>query len=53
MIIPKDTKNIEIIGTHVIPEFGSLSIIILGVSFVGIIYFARASFFGPIWTRIN
>ena len=37
MIIPKDTKNIEIIGTHVIPEFGALSIIILGISFVGII----------------
>jgi predicted secreted protein with PEFG-CTERM motif len=53
MIIPKDTKNIEIIGTYVIPEFGAFSIIILGMSFVGIIYFARASLFGPIWTRIN
>lgn len=38
MILPKDTKHIEIIGTHVIPEFGSISIVILGISFVGIIY---------------
>ena len=38
MIIPKGAKNIEIIGTHVVPEFGAFSIIILGVSFVGIIY---------------
>ena len=53
MIIPKDTKNIEIIGTHVVPEFGAFSIILLGISFVGIIYFARASLFGHIWTRIN
>ena len=41
MIIPKDTKNIEIIGTHVIPEFEAFSIIILGISFVGIIYSTR------------
>ncbi|MEK6980319.1 MAG: PEFG-CTERM sorting domain-containing protein [Thermoproteota archaeon] len=40
-------------GTHVVPEFGAFSIIILGMSFVGIIYFARASLFGSIWTRIN
>jgi len=53
MIIPKDTKNIEIIGTHVVPEFGAFSIILLGISFVGIIYFAGTSFFGPLWTRIN
>ena len=53
MIIPKDTKNIEIIGTHVVPEFGAFSIILLGISFVGIIYFARSSLFGSLCTRIN
>ena len=51
MIIPKDTKHIEIIGTHVVPEFGVFSIVILGISFVGIIYFARKSYFGHLWTR--
>ena len=51
MIIPKDTKNIEIIGTRVIPEFGVFSIILLAISFVGIIYFTRISLFGSIWTR--
>src|SRR3990167_7604642 len=48
MILPKDTKHIEIIGTYVVPEFGVLSIVILGVSFIGIIYFARDQFF---WSR--
>lgn len=38
MIIPKDTKHIEIIGTHVIPEFGAFSITILTISIIGIIY---------------
>jgi predicted secreted protein with PEFG-CTERM motif len=38
MMIPKDAKHIEIIGTRVIPEFGSISIIILGISIIGIIY---------------
>lgn len=47
MILPKDTKHIEIIGTYVVPEFGALSIVILGVSFIGIIYFARKQFFDP------
>lgn len=46
MILPKDTKHIEIIGTYVVPEF-ALSIVILGVSFIGIIYFARKQFFEP------
>lgn len=52
MIIPKDTKHIEIIGTHVIPEFEALSITILAISFIGMIYAAR-SHFGSLWTRIN
>ena len=41
MIIPKDTKYIEIIGTSIVPEFGSFSIAILGISFIGIIHFVR------------
>jgi predicted secreted protein with PEFG-CTERM motif len=45
MIIPKDTKRIEIIGTHVIPEFGVFSIVILTISFTVIIYFTRKSYF--------
>jgi len=52
MIIPKDTKNIEIIGTHVIPEFGALSITIMIISFIVIISAGR-SWFGSFWTRIN
>jgi predicted secreted protein with PEFG-CTERM motif len=44
MIIPKDTKQIEIIGTYVVPEFGAFSIIILGVSFIGIMYLRRNIF---------
>lgn len=52
MIIPKDTKHIEIIGTHVIPEFEALSIVILGIS-IGIICSAKRLHFGPLWTRIN
>ena len=46
MILPKDTKYIEIIGTYVVPEFGALSIVIFGVSFIGIIYFGKEQFFG-------
>ena len=52
IIIPKDTKQIEIIGTQVIPEFGALSITILSISLIGIIYATR-SHFGSLWTRIN
>ena len=52
MIIPKDTKHIEIIGTQVVPEFGVFSITVLAISFIGIIY-AGKSYFGQLWTRIN
>jgi len=41
--ITEDTKNIEIIGTSVIPEFGSIAIMILGVSILGVIYYSRRS----------
>ena len=52
MIIPKDTKHIEIIGTHVVPEFGAFSIIMLTISFIVIISAGRSRF-GSFWTRIN
>ena len=45
MMIPKDAKNIEIIGSHVVPEFGMLSIMILGITLVGMVYLARKSHF--------
>jgi len=41
--ITEDTKNIEIIGTSVIPEFGSIAIMILGFSILGVIYYSRRS----------
>ena len=37
MIIDKDTRQVEIIGTHVIPEFDS-SILVLGSSILAIVY---------------
>ena len=52
-IISEDTKKIEIIGTRVIPEFGVYAILILGVSILGLIYFARKSSIVSQWTRIN
>lgn len=51
MMIPKDAKNIEIIGSYVVPEFGMLSIMILGIILVGMVYLARKSQF--ITTRQN
>lgn len=53
MIIEEDTKNVEIIGTKVIPEFGSLALFVLGAAILGIIYVVRKSPFGVGWTRIN
>ena len=51
MMIPKDTKNIEVIGSYVVPEFGVFPIVILGITLVGIVYLARNSRFFN--TRIN
>ena len=45
-VIDVDDKNIEIIGTHVIPEFGAYAVMILGVSIVGLVFFARRLHFG-------
>jgi hypothetical protein len=36
-IITEDTKNIEIIGTRVIPEFGFVSVGILATSFISLL----------------
>lgn len=52
-IISEDTKNIEIIGTKVIPEFGASAIIILGISVIGLVYFSRKFNIIKNWTRIN
>ena len=38
-VISETTKNIEIIGTKVIPEFGMFSGMILGISVLGMLYF--------------
>ena len=53
MIISEDTKHVEIIGTNVIPEFGSYSVMILGASIFGFVYLARSSWFAKKWTRIK
>ena len=45
-IISEDTKNVEIIGTRVIPEFGAYTILILAVSVLGLVYFVRKSIIG-------
>jgi len=52
-IISEDVEKIEIIGTRVIPEFGTYAILILGISIMGLVYFARNSSLGSPWTRIN
>ena len=53
MIIPKNGQHIEIVGTKVIPEFGAISILILGIAVLSIVFLVRKSPFGPSWTRIN
>jgi predicted secreted protein with PEFG-CTERM motif len=37
MLIPQNTKNIEIIGTKVVPEFGLVTVLILGISILSVI----------------
>jgi len=49
MMIPKDAKNVEIIGTYVVPEFGMLPIMVLGIILVGTVCLARKSSFGSIF----
>ena len=45
MIIPKYTKHIEIIGTQVIPEFGSITMMILIASVLGVIVYSKTKFY--------
>ena len=52
-IIDEDTKNIEIIGTRVIPEFGAYATLILAISIVGLVFFARKFSFANSLPRIN
>ncbi|MEX0861375.1 PEFG-CTERM sorting domain-containing protein [Nitrosopumilus sp.] len=52
-IIDEKTKNIEIIGTEVIPEFGMFTILLLGVSMIGLICFTRKSFFVNSWNGLT
>ena len=53
LIIDQETEHVEIIGTNVIPEFGTVAIMVLGVAILGIVYFVRKSPLGVSWTRIN
>jgi len=53
LFIEEDTSHIEIVGTKVIPEFGAISILILGVAVFGIVFLVRKSPFGANLTRIN
>ena len=43
VFIPENTEHIEIVGTTVIPEFGTLTILILSVSLFSIIFMVRKS----------
>ena len=52
-VISEDTKNIEIIGTRVIPEFGAYSVLILGITILGLVYFTHKFSFGNSLPRIN
>ena len=53
MIISEDTQHVEIIGTHVIPEFGAYATVILAISVIGLVFFARKFSFGNSLPRIN
>ena len=53
MIVPSGGKHIEIIGTQVIPEFGPLTLAILGLSVLGMVFFMRKSDLFSGWPRIN
>lgn len=43
MILPKDSKHIEIIGTTIIPEFGSLTIAVLGITIFATLFAFRGN----------
>jgi len=43
MIVPPEATQVEIIGTNVVPEFGSVAVMVLAVSILGVVYFVRKS----------
>ncbi len=52
VFIPENTKHIEVVGTTVIPEFGTVSVLIFGLSLFGIVFLGRNLLFTTL-TRIN
>ena len=52
-IVPEGATQVEITGTHVIPEFGAYTVLILGLSVIGLVLFARKFSFGNSLPRIN
>lgn len=52
-IVPEGATQVEITGTHVIPEFGAYAVLILGLSVIGLVLFARKFSFGNSLPRIN
>ena len=53
MVLPPNAEHLEIIGTKVIPEFGTYAILILGISIFGLIYYMRRSSFNIFFPRSN
>lgn len=51
--ITENTKNVEIVGTRVIPEFGIFAVLILGVSLIGLVYLTRKLSIANNWNRFN
>ncbi|AFS81279.1 hypothetical protein NKOR_07050 [Candidatus Nitrosopumilus koreensis AR1] len=53
MIISENTKHVEIIGTNVIPEFGAYVTLILAISIIGLVFFAKKFSLGNNFPRID
>ncbi len=53
MVLPPNAEHVEIIGTHVIPEFGAYAILILGISIFGLIYYMRRSSLNGYFLKSN
>lgn len=51
--ITENTKNVEIVGTRVIPEFGIFAVLILGISLIGLVYFTRKLSIVNNWNKFN
>jgi len=46
---PQDTRQIEIIGTQVVPEFGGLSFLVLAVAIISIVAISAKTRLKPSW----